>query len=83
MNRLRLIISTSQYNKCFIFTVDMLYESQQKRTYLAMLVQVGIYLPLLVGLLLLYPWLAGSRKIKYSQENEDDENERLLSGNLH
>ena len=82
MNRLRLIISTSQYNRCFIFTVDMLYESQQKRTYLAMLVQIGIYLPLLVGLLLFYPWLAGSRKIRYSQENEDDENERLLSGNL-
>ena len=54
-------------------TVDGVYESQQKRTYLSMLIQVGIYLPLLVGLLLLYPWLAGSRKIKYSQENEETE----------
>ena len=54
-------------------TVDGVYESQHKRTYLSMLIQVGIYLPLLVGLLLLYPWLAGSRKIKYSQEDEETE----------
>ena len=30
---------------------------------------VGVFLPLLIGLFLLYPWLAGSRKIDYSQEN--------------
>ena len=53
--------------------MDGVYESQHKRTYLSMLIQVGIYLPLLVGLLLLYPWLAGSRKITYSQENEETE----------
>ena len=41
-----------------------------------MLIQVGIFLPLLVGLLLLYPWLAGSRKIKYSQEDEETKGEQ-------
>ena len=40
-----------------------------------MLIQVGLFLPLLIGLLLLYPWLAGSRKIDYSQENQDKQGE--------
>ena len=67
------------------YTVDKVYEGQQKKTYLSMLIQVGIFLPLLVGLLLLYPWLAGSHK--YSQENEDTEQEedktiRLFQRNL-
>ena len=52
--------------------VDDMYEGQQKRTYMTMLIQVGLYLPLLVGLLLLYPWLAGSLKIQYSLENEEE-----------
>ena len=34
-----------------------------------MLIQVGVFLPLLIGVFFLYPWLAGSRKIDYSQEN--------------
>ena len=56
-----------------------MYESQHKRTYLSMLIQVGIFLPLLVGLLLLYPWLAGSHKIQYSQTiNEEEEDKRLV-----
>ena len=55
--------------------MDAVYESQQKRTYLSMLIQVGIFLPLLVGLLLLYPWLAGSHKIQYSQTNKDTQEE--------
>ena len=54
-----------------------------------MLIQVGLFLPLLIGLILLYPWLAGSRKIDYSQENQDkqgeeeanDETTRLMTGN--
>ena len=49
--------------------MDAVYEHAQKRTYLVMLIQVGLFLPLLIGLLLLYPWLVGSRKIDYSQEN--------------
>ena len=49
--------------------MDVVYEHAQKRTYLVMLIQVGLFLPLLIGLLLLYPWLVGSRKIDYSQEN--------------
>ncbi|CAI8048720.1 hypothetical protein GBAR_LOCUS26850 [Geodia barretti] len=51
--------------------MDVVYEHVQKRTYLVMLIQVGLFLPLLIGLLLLYPWLAGSRRIDYSQENQD------------
>ena len=35
----------------------------------------GLFLPLLIGLLLLYPWLAGSRRIDYSQENQDKQGE--------
>ena len=59
-----------------ITAVDVVYERAQKRTYLVMLIQVGIYLPLLIGLLLLYPWLAGSHKIGYSQgKKEEEENE--------
>ena len=50
--------------------MDVVYELVQKRTYLVMLIQVGLFLPLLIGLLLLYPWLAGSRMIDYSQEVE-------------
>ena len=53
--------------------MDVVYERAQKRTYLVMLIQVGIYLPLLIGLFLLYPWLAGSHKIDYSQGNEEEE----------
>ena len=55
--------------------VDYAYEDAQKRTYLPMLIQVGIYLPLLVGFFLLYPWLGGSRKITFSQQTDDAENE--------
>ena len=55
--------------------MDAVYEGAQKRTYLSMLIQVGIFLPLLVGMLLLYPWLAGSHKIQYSQTNEDTQEE--------
>ena len=55
--------------------MDVLYEHVQKRTYLVMLIQVGVFLPLLIGLFLLYPWLAGSRKIDYSQENQEQAEE--------
>ena len=56
--------------------MDAVYEGVQKRTYLSMLIQVGIFLPLLVGLLLLYPWLAGSHKIQYSQEDNEEVEEK-------
>ena len=55
--------------------VDVVYEHVQKRTYLVMLIQVGVLLPLLIGLFLLYPWLAGSRKIDYSQDNQEQAEE--------
>ena len=53
-----------------------MYEHEQKRTYSVMLIQVVIYVPLLIGLIILYPWLVGKYKIKYSQQNEDIDNER-------
>ena len=53
--------------------MDVVYERAQKRTYLVMLIQVGMFLPLLIGLLLLYPWLEGSHKIDYSQGKEEEE----------
>ena len=56
-----------------LLIVDAVYENVQKRTYLSMLIEVGIFLPLLVGLLLLYPWLAGSHKIQYTPDIEDRE----------
>ena len=55
--------------------VDYVYERMMKRTYLSMLIQVGLFLPLLVGLLLLYPWLAGSRRVDYSHKDRDREEE--------
>ncbi|CAI8017903.1 hypothetical protein GBAR_LOCUS10805 [Geodia barretti] len=55
--------------------MDVVYEHVQKRTYLVMLIQVGVFLPLLIGLFLLYPWLAGSRKIDYSQDNQEQAEE--------
>ena len=45
-----------------------MYEHAQKRTYLTMLIQVGVYVPLLVGLVLLYQWLAESRKVKLTDD---------------
>ena len=72
------MISKPQYNTIrlsdtdtTIPAVDVVYEHAQKRTYLVMLIQVGLFLPLLIGLFLFYPWLAGSRKIDYSHENQD------------
>ena len=63
------------YDTVTVIAVDVVYEHVQKRTYLVMLIQVGLFLPLLIGLLLLYPWLAGSRKIDYSKENQDKQKE--------
>ena len=71
----KLAIIRLMYNTITVIAVDVVYEHIQKRTYLVMLIQVGLFLPLLIGLLLLYPWLAGSRKIDYSQENPDKQKE--------
>ena len=45
-----------------------------------MLIQVEMFLPLLIGLLLLYPWLAGSHKIDYSQDRDAKEEEEEITG---
>ena len=62
--------------------VDYAYERQQKKTYLSMLLQVSFLVPLLIGLLFLYPCLAGKYKVKYTQQETDkerDENARLIN----
>ena len=41
-------------------TVYGSYEIVQKRTFLPMLILVGLFVPLLIGLLLLYPSIEGS-----------------------
>ena len=58
------------------------YERAKKRTYLPLLSVVGLYLPLLVGLFLLYPWISGRYKSKSSDElrknHEGNELKKLL-----
>jgi hypothetical protein len=62
--------------------VDYVYEHEGKRNYLSMMIQVGIFVPLLCGLLLLYPWLAGRYKVIYSEQTmktEESEKVKLLN----
>ena len=61
--------------------MDITYEKAKKRTYLPMLTLVALFLPLLCGLLLLYPWLGGRHKTKEQQpwdKEEDDEKTELI-----
>ena len=75
-----LICATELLPTHSVCAVVALYEHELKRTYPVMLFQVGIYLPLLVGLIILYPWLAGKYKISYSEDTEDNgEDERWNS----
>ena len=62
----------------FYFAVDALYEYEQKTTFLPMLVQVGIYLPLLIGLLLLYPCFERLKKSLNTHKVKDDNENKLL-----
>ena len=55
--------------------MDGLYEHEKKRTYFVTMIQVGIYIPLLIGLFILYPWLAGKYKVNYSKKNEDTDDD--------
>lgn len=64
-------------------TVDAAYERVQKRTFLPMLILVGLFVPLLVGLLLLYPWIHDRSKKrdpleKEEEDNEEDEETKLI-----
>jgi hypothetical protein len=62
--------------------LDYVYEHEGKRNYLSMMIQVGIFVPLLCGLLLLYPWLAGRYKVIYSEQTmktEESEKVKLLN----
>ena len=69
-------------NSLYCHTVDVTYELEGKRTFLLMLIQVAIYTPLLVGLILLYPWLAGSRRVmKQDNQSKDIENKEKTEPN--
>jgi len=59
-------------------TVDAAYERAQKRTFLPMLILVGLFLPLLLGLILLYPWIGDRKKKKEPKEKQDEEEENEL-----
>ena len=61
-----------------ILAVDSLYEKAEKRTYLLMLTVVGMLLPLLVGLLLLYPWIQERIKEKLQDQENDSEHTELI-----
>ena len=46
----------------YLLAVDKEYERAEERTYLPMLIQVSLFFPLLIGLVLLYPWISEVRK---------------------
>ena len=67
--------------RILLTTVDYAYERDQKTTHLSMLIQVGFMVPLLGGLLLLYPCLAGKYKVNYFEqikEAEEEDREKLI-----
>ena len=51
-------------------TVFWLYVEAEMRTYLLMLTMVAIFLPLLLGLLFIHPWIR--EQISPSQDQEDN-----------
>ena len=64
-------------------TVDNAYEHVQKRTFFPMLIMVLLFLPLLIGIILLYPWTKSKREKRKSpterqEEGEDDEKTELI-----
>ena len=63
----------------YTYAVDRMYEKAKKRTYLPMLTLVALFLPLLCGLLLLYPWLGGRHKTMQQQHRKEaDEQSELI-----
>ena len=60
------------------YTVYGAYEKVKKRTFLPMLILVGLFLPLLLGLILLYPWIGDRSKKKEPKEKQDEEEENEL-----
>ncbi|CAI8004572.1 hypothetical protein GBAR_LOCUS3960 [Geodia barretti] len=57
-----------------------LYEVAEKRTYLLMLTLVGIFLPLLIGLLLLYPWVMETITLNQTPDTDEEETELIPAG---
>lgn len=66
----------------FSYTVDYAYEGAGKHTYLPMLILVALIFPLWLGLLFLYPWLAGkhsrTHKSHVEDRNDDDDEHKEL-----
>lgn len=67
--------------------MDGAYELVKKRTFLPMLLLVGLFLPLLIGLFLLYPWIKNKKEEKEppkkQEEEEDNEETELIPVNSH
>ena len=63
-----------------VCTVTSLYEVAEKRTYLLMLTLVGIFLPLLIGLLLLYPWVMETITLNQTPDTDEEETELIPAG---
>lgn len=87
---LALSICTLWVDRFYLFllqpTVDGAYELVKKRTFLPMLLLVGLFLPLLIGLFLLYPWIKNEKEEKEppkKQEEEEDEETELIPVNSH
>jgi hypothetical protein len=60
--------------------MNSLYEEAEKRTYLLMLTLVGIFLPLLIGLLLLYPWVMETITLNQTPATDEEETELIPAG---
>ena len=59
-----------------IFSVDYAYEGVGKRTFLPMLLLFSFIFPLWLGLLILYPWIAGKRSCDMNKQSQEDEDEK-------
>ena len=59
----------------FPSTVDAAYELVKKRTFLPMLLLVGLFVPLLIGLFILYPWIKTKKEEKEPPKKQEEHNE--------
>ena len=68
--------------QCFFSTVDAAYEGVQKRTFLAMLIKIATFVPVLLGLLVCYTQFKPKQK-DYTSSSSDGEGSdtELLVGN--
>ena len=81
-----LFITVALHSFPSVSAVDFAYEGAGKRTFLPMLLLFSLIFPLWLGLLILYPWIAGKRSYAYYlhkrglEKNEDEKKKLLISG---